>query len=353
MDQKERRHPTRLQVIQKRKIGRKEEVVIEERAYPVATMASISPIQRTVLLNIFDTGPATLYEVWDRMHFTHQSQADAPLKKLAKEGYLVRQTEEGEARNGSNRYRYYLTDAGFIEAMNMRLAVIYERFSGSNFDDADIQQQIRQFDDEIFALAEHAATKHPSVCPLILRKYDVIAEFFTDTGDEEEPREEKSEEEPEKENQTEKPLPEPDYYDPFAVFCGRDLYADSILECFERLSEIVPVRCRHHQTKPLPFEERQGVADTLMTVAFFQTILEPYAMPFFVEPFIEGLMQDEELAAAAQKGISLYYEEISGYLTSVRHMESLFQRNPALKMDEADLFGEDLNYKILISSGEE
>jgi len=348
MYQKERRHPTRLQVIQKHKIGRREEVVIEEKAYPVATVANISPIQRTVLLNIFNNGPATLYEVWDRMHFTHQSQADAPLKKLAKEGYLTRQTEEGEARNGSNRFRYYLTDAGFIEAMNMRLAVIYEQFRDIKFDNADIKQQTSQFDDEIFALAEHAATKHPSVCPLILRKYDVIAEIFAETGEEGECETEYWED-----KGLEESLPEPEIYDPFGVFCGRDLYADSILGCFEYLSEIVPARCRHHQTKPVPFEEQQGVANTLMNVVFFQTILEPNAMPFFVEPFIEGLMQDEELAVAAQKGVSLYYEEISGYLASIRHIESLFERNPVLKMNGADIFGGDLAYKMLIASWEE
>ena len=332
MYQKERRHPTRLQVIQKHKIGRREEVVIEEKAYPVATVANISPIQRTVLLNIFNNGPATLYEVWDRMHFTHQSQADAPLKKLAKEGYLTRQTEEGEARNGSNRYRYYLTDAGFIEAMNMRLAVIYEQFG--EMSGPDIRRQKRLFDGEIFALAEHAATRHPSVCPLLLRRYNIIAGLFAEISEEES-------------------LPEPAYYDPFAVFSGRDIYAESVLECFERLSEIVPARCRHHQTKPVPFEEQQGISDTLMNVAFFQTILEPYAMPVFVEPFIEGLMQDEELAAASQKGMSLYYEEISGYLTSIRQIESLFKRNPGLQMDTVELCGETLDYQMLIASWEE
>ena len=90
-----------------------------------------------------------------------------------------------------------------------------------------------------------------------------------------------------------------------------------------------------------------------MTVAFFRTILEPYAMPYVPEQCIEGLMQDEEPAAAARKGISFYYEEIAGYVTSVRHIESLFQRNPGLSMDTVELCGEILDYQMLTVSGEE
>ena len=342
MYQNTRSHPARLPVIANRKNSRKEEVVIEERAYPVATGATISPIQRTVLLNLFDAGPATLYEVWDRMHFTHQSQADAPLKKLAKAGYVIRQTEKGEARNGSNRYRYYLTDAGFIEAMNMRLAVIYE--DTQNIIKSDVIGSYTSLTDQVFALAKHAATKHPSVCPLILRKYDVIAELFAvDYYVEDEDAEELVME----------PLSELKDYDPFCVFSGRIIYAEGILECFEGLSEIVPVRCTYNQRRFVTFEEIQKNADTLMNVAFFYALFDPEVMPILVEPFVEGLMKDEALAAIAHQGISLYYNEMFCYLHSIQHIEALFRRFPALKMEKDELCGESMEFEYMVSSWEE
>lgn len=342
MDQKELRHPTRLQVIKKRKIGRKEEVVIEERAFIVATVATISPIQRTVLQNILQHGPATLYEVWDRMHFTHQSQADAPLKKLAKDGYLIRQTEKGEARNRNNRYRYYLTDAGFIEAMNMILAVIYE--DSRNIMKSDDLESYNYLTENIFGLAKHAATKHPSVCPLILRKYDVIAKLFAvDYYVEDENAEELVME----------PLSELKDYDPFCIFSGRIIYAECILECFEALSEVVPFRCKYNQRPLVTFEEIQKNADALINVAFFYALFDPEVMPILVEPFVDGLMKDQELAAIAHKGISLYYNELFCYMFSIKHMEALFRRYPTLKMDKNELCVESLDFEFLVSSWED
>ena len=76
-------------------------------------------------------------------------------------------------------------------------------------------------------------------------------------------------------------------------------------------------------------------------------------MPILVEPFVEGLMKDEALAAIAHQGISLYYNEMFCYLHSIQHIEALFRRFPALKMEKDELCGESMEFEYMVSSWEE